>query len=487
MQISAILAFIVGLLAVLTLPLVSHGESTDDIPLQIHQPLDFVKTNISIMTVEGHTAANLTVNVTRESSAGTKVYTTTSGPDGLFDVEVELLEGIQKLIVEVFNASGNSTVDHRSVMLDTTNPKWVLTQPPENPWWTREATYTIEAANFYEGLSDVFIDDVHFENTSSISHTVVLKEGENVFEFKAVDKVGNTFSFDIIIHRDSTPPELSVSNPMGEVFVTNLSYILLNGTVSDTSGPVKVRYLGSDYTATRLDGLWTKTASWECLLMMDTNHADTIVEVNALDKLGNEASFSIHVILDRAPPRLEVDPTPEFVKDTMIFVNGTTDQDVSMVEINDMLFPVVDGTFNVLLALSRGRNYLNIHIKDAFGNHANETILVYYVVYGPLIEINAPERTELDRIRINGTVDKDVTSVLVEGNLVEVVNGTFEITVELEPGENSFLVEATDSHGNTNAEVVRVERETPGFSILLVLSTMAMIAVAMRVRGRFRR
>ena len=119
-------------------------------------------------------------------------------------------------------------------------------------------------------------------------------------------------------------------------------------------------------------------------------------------------------------------------------------------------------------ALSDGSHTIYINAKDHDGNAAAQKTVAFTVdTVAPVLNITSPEegmKTNEDSVTVSGTTN-DITSspvtVTVNGEPVVVQsNGSFSTTVELDEGENTITVIATDSAGKSNTVVRHVTKDT---------------------------
>lgn len=119
-------------------------------------------------------------------------------------------------------------------------------------------------------------------------------------------------------------------------------------------------------------------------------------------------------------------------------------------------------------ALSDGSHTIYINAKDHDGNAAAQKTVTFTVdTVAPVLNITSPEegmKTNEDSVTVSGTTN-DITSspvtVTVNGEPVVVQsNGSFSTTVELDEGENTITVIATDSAGKNNTVVRHVTKDT---------------------------
>ena len=354
------LSFIIGCAAMLVVIVAASQAEADDGPfLEVTEPLDNTMTNISTIWVKGWTAPDITVNASIESSwYGDEPELaprnmTVSGLDGSFALTIDLTEGIQKLWVEATDGEGNITLVDLYIILDTIPPIQIVTQPPESPWLTKEETYTIVMCSIHDCLPEhTTINGVEVVHRGEAKLTVDLEEGNNTFELRTVDKVGNTWTGMVVIIRDTVPPELIMEPLPGEEMYTNETQMVLTGHIRGASGPVTVGDIISTKEAELVSGDWEEGAYWEFELI-SVVHRQRITIV-AQDRAGNEVSRELWVNYDPDPPVLSVEPIPEHKSGNFLWVNGTTSKDVDIVLINGDKYAVSDGHFSVMWMMREG-------------------------------------------------------------------------------------------------------------------------------------
>lgn len=129
------------------------------------------------------------------------------------------------------------------------------------------------------------------------------------------------------------------------------------------------------------------------------------------------------------------------------------------------------GHYNVTLALdedlSDGDHTYTIKVYDNDGNEGTSGEVNFHVdTVDPELNVTAPADntfTNTKTITVEGTTN-DVTSrpvtVTVNGKSVEVTEGSFSTEVELDEGENTITIIATDASGRTTTIVRTVTLDT---------------------------
>ena len=357
--------------------------------LYLYSPLQNERTGNATMMVTGLTEPKTIIDVLIQATAGTRTYTAMSGLDGTFAIEVELFESIQKVLVTATDTASNPTQLSRDVTLDTEAPDFVINQPATSPLTTKETKYTIVGTMTREPTADVFIGGQKVPNTGVFKRTLVLQEGINTIEIKAVDKVGNEKVRTVVIYRDTVKPVLNVLTPVGDYLLTREAVIRFTGTSqgADRIGSgVFVVHKGTSFPAVLVTGDWAGKATWRYDLTLGPNDFDQFIDVKAVDVANNEVVKTVQVVYDIIAPTLSIS-TPQPTTTTAVprvNINGSTDESILVVFLNGIEFPVTDGLFSVIWPLTAGLNTIDINVKDEAGNNVTQSLKVTYTPPPPL-------------------------------------------------------------------------------------------------------
>jgi hypothetical protein len=364
--------------------------------LYLYSPLQNERTGNGTMMVTGLTEPKTTIDVLIQATAGTRTYTAMSGLDGMFAIEVELFESIQKVLVTATDSANNPTQLSRDVTLDTEAPDFVINQPPRSPITTKETKYTIVCTMTADPNADAFIGGQKVPNTGVFRRTLVLQEGVNTIEIRVVDKVGNEKVKSVVIYRDTVKPVLNVLTPIGDYLLTRDAIIRFTGTsqgADKVGGGVFVVHKGTSFPAVLLTGDWAGKATWKYDLTLGPNDFDQFIDVKAVDIAGNEVVRTIQVVYDIIPPVLSIaspNPTTLATKVPRVNINGSTDESILTVYLNGIEFPVKDGLFTVVWPLTAGLNTIDIKVQDEAGNNVTQSLKVTYTPPPPIKETEPP-------------------------------------------------------------------------------------------------
>ncbi|MCL0041904.1 hypothetical protein M1N12_02440, partial [Peptococcaceae bacterium] len=276
---------------------------------------------------------------------------------------------------------------------------------------------------------------------------IELQPGENVLTFRSESKDGNAIEVNVNIKYNVTKrPELTVNIPQNEMaaedMITKFHTIEVSG-MTDVGCDV---FINGEKVRVKRDGSF----SHQVELKAGTN----IITVLSVDKDGNSTELVRRVTFTSDDFPLKIF-APEESTNVSVEVSGLTKPETVVFLENTKTEVEEDGSFSGTLQLTKpGNNVFTITAIDKYGNSQTRSVVIKGIP--PRVEVVAPEITTNPEVTIVGVTDANSTVVmLVGGKKVPVNNndGTFEISVELEPGLNDLVLLATNFFGTTEMPV----------------------------------
>lgn len=211
--------------------------------------------------------------------------------EGKFNIKRQLSEGGNVIQLLATDPAGNIATIAREVTLVTRPPEIAVTSP-NNDQWTNENVTTIAGTVPPGTLLKVNGQEAMVTEEGYFEREVILQEGENIVEIEATDDVGNTASQELIVHRKTAPPALSLNVEEGEVFQQSEVQILgkteVGATVLVGGQSVVVGPLGEFQTTLNL------------------LNGENLLEVVAQDQAGNVTQLQRRLVYDITPPESEL-------------------------------------------------------------------------------------------------------------------------------------------------------------------------------------
>jgi len=195
---------------------------------------------------------------------------------------------------------------------------------------------------------------------------------------------------------------------------------------------------------------------------LTTEGANQIVSGTAVDNVGNTATASVTVNIDKTIPSVEITSPPDGTTaiGSETTVTGTVSDSLSGiagVSCNGAPASVSGSTFTCDVPLSEGANTIEALATDVAGNTNSSTLTVNFIVI-PGVNITSPENLSLlnsSPITVSGTVDISVVAVEVNGVPATVSGGGFTATgVPLLEGSHTITAAATDAQGNVGTSSI---------------------------------
>ena len=380
--------------------------------------------------------------------------------NGAMVASVELLEGLNKVMVSVVDMAGNEASAEVMLTLDTIPPTLRLDSPSEGAWFRTEFVKVIGLVS--EGVTITASGETFYADEGMFESTVTLKEELTLVVVTAVDGAGNVASESRLVHLDTAKPRLSVTYPLSGSYLTT-PHALVRGMVRD-EGPVGVTV-----------GAWTAEVSgeqWSCEVGLVEGRNS--INVVARDAAGNVDSTYLDLNLDTAPPqavvRLQVngqsvDPTLSTVntRATSLSLEVSLDEDCAVDMNVDGPSSLPAGMSNLTIKLQEGLNDVRIELRDLAGNRgAPVRFQVLVDTVRPVLELEraGQVRTRDPDLVVSGSTEPGC-QVMVDGVAVGLLNdNTFSTVVHLNEGSNLIEITSVDAAGNSAYKNLVVDLET---------------------------
>jgi parallel beta-helix repeat protein len=258
---------------------------------------------------------------------------------------------------------GNSNITIYLVEVDLTNPLLQIYHPLDG--YVTNLTKVTVSGKVHQGAQLVINNQpVKVDFNGTFTYILGLTEGQNKVHAKAISKDGNsTLERDLIVIRDTTPPEIKLLHPTPGEFV-NRSTITV--TVSSNE---EVSFF--------LNGQPVSTFGGKADGAVKLQEGKNIITVKAVDLAGNWNLFQFNVTLDTAKPDLVLIKPPAVVFSTTsdkLTILGRTEVGANLTLNKKPLVMGADGNFTVKKGLKVGKNSFTITSTDKAGN-ANIRVL----------------------------------------------------------------------------------------------------------------
>ncbi|MFP5246030.1 MAG: hypothetical protein ACLGH0_05005, partial [Thermoanaerobaculia bacterium] len=257
---------------------------------------------------------------------------------------------------------------------------------------------------------------------------------------------------------DRTPPVITSTTPTNGSTITNKPPI--TGTLSEPA-TVTVEATGQQAT---VNGTTFSLA----YALQEGANAFVLV---ARDAAGNNSRYPYSVTVRTDGPTIEIVESGAAIPANTVYrrqvkpeLRSSDPEATFIATLNGANF--VSGT-----VLSDNGSYtLTARARDAFGHESpNATATFTIDRSGPAVQITSPSNgatITAETVIVSGTF-ADARTISVNGVSASLGNGTFNVTVPLELGENVLVALATDESGNTATDQIVVTRPRGALAIIL--------------------
>ena len=231
---------------------------------------------------------------------------------------------------------------------------------------------------------------------------------------------------------------------------------------------------------------------------IDTCHAvsasfkpipDVVPPTITLPKFGTFAGVTGWV--DGAVQTFYVKSTPFALQFTLEDNSGTAKWTIK-VNGRVVVDPVGAGVINYMLALTEGRNDVELSATDSAGNWTYQKLVIYLDTMPPALQVDAlPSSVTSSTLSVSGSAVDAVSGLAyfaINGEPVTpYLDGSFSEKLTLAKGVNTVVVEAIDNVGNTTSQTFAVTYGTPSSSAPSSLYVLLKVGSAeMEVNGMAR-
>jgi len=279
-----------------------------------------------------------------------------------------------------------------------------------------------------------------------------LVEGTNPLTVTASNAFGAETQV-VTVTLDATAPAVAITAPPDGT-LTTLSIINVEGTVADANAITSVMLNGVPVSLS--DGAFSAGVA----LALGTNAVTAV----ATDVAGNAGSATVTVSRGDPPTVAITAPAGgSLLAASPVAVAGTA-PGADAVLVNGQPASLVGEAFTASVALVEGANTLTATAANAFGS-AQASVSVTLDTLAPQVSIDVPpDGTSFDAtpVGVFGSVTDASPIVALDVNGVAQAPGSaFAATVDLELGENSITVTATDAAGHVGSASVSVTLVEP--------------------------
>lgn len=401
-----------------------------------------------------------------------------------FEHPLLLTPGSNTITLVAVDAAGNRGSTTLTLWADNTPPIITVVTPAANaivntPQISVSGTLSEEVATLTINGRSVIVS-----GTSFTLADLDLLEGANEIRIVAFDRAGNRGEAQVTVMRDSTPPPAPLFTP--PLPLTHIPQLTLSG---QAEGGVNVTLLANDSGAS-LAVVAADAAGAFVFPELTLAEGENRFSAFAVDAAANrsEESNLLVVTLDTIAPQLAITAplTGTIGNQRIVTVTGTTDDSSATLTLNGQPVTLNGATFSHPVELQLGSNTLTLSAVDLAGNHSSATVQVEFDDIPPVITVTTPPDgllTNAAQVTISGEISESRCTVELGGTALTVSGENFSGVVDLQDGENSLTLTASDRAGNRGSAllIVRSDRTPPTLAIIAPVTAVAGETLRLRI------
>ena len=376
-----------------------------------------------------------------------------------------LVEGRHLVEVRAVDHVGNIATDSVRFTVDISAPAVRILSPP-NDTYIGSSNVTVT----WSGADNIGVDhyEVRIDGGSWIDvgnatsyEFMGLSEGEHRVEVRAYDYAGNVGSTSVVFYVDLSPPTVSILSPSNGTYF-NVRDITVEWNGSDS--------VGIDYYEVRIDGgSWINVGTSTSYTFTNVEEGYHIVEVRAVDHVGNIDKDSVEFTVDISPPLVNINfpLNNSYIGNSTVNVtwdaNDNTGIDHYEVRIDGgSWINVGTDTAYTFTGLSEGKHYVDVKAVDLAGNEGISRVVFTVDLSPPYVGISQPMEGEYLATR-NVTIEWsggdsigiDHYEIRIDGgSWINVGTQTQYTFINLEEGDHVVEVRAVDKVGRYDEDSV---------------------------------
>jgi hypothetical protein len=358
---------------------------------------------------------------------------------GSWRKEVTLKEGANTFTFIATNTAGKSVEKTVIITFNVDGPQLTVNQT-DTTVTNKYFTFSGSVSDSNYGATLTMNGDVIANYSGSWTKNVTLKEGANTFTFIATNTAGKTAEKTVIITFNIGGPQLTVNQT--DTTVTS-KYFTFSGSVSDSNYGATLTMNGD--VITNYSGSWTKNVTLK--------EGENVYKFVATNTAGKSAEKTVIITFDVGGPQLTINQTDLSVTNKSFTFNGSvSDSNYGVtLTMNGNVITNYSGSWTKNVTLKEGENAFAFVATNAAGKSVTKTVTITLTVSAPTISfINCPETTSQSSLVIIGNIGGDRTGIYLFVNDKQwTVNydGSFQKTVTLQEGDNTFVFRAVNSSG----------------------------------------
>lgn len=272
---------------------------------------------------------------------------------------------------------------------------------------------------------------------------------------------------------DTTPPVLAVAPPPT---ITSSSSVTISGTVEAEA----VVTITTNTAATAAPVVLSTPTTWSSTISGLVNGANEIT-VTATDRAANASQKKVTVTFDPLATTLAINPVTTPTNSTTQTITGTMDAGATIAITSNTTAtagPVSNPTpttwSSTITGLVAGDTLITVTASKAGSDSAVASVIITLNTTPPSLTvstISSNSTTSSSVLNVTGLTDPAVSTVKVNGQTANAVDGVFSTALLLSGGANTVTVIASDPLGNTTTDTRTITYDPASPAVTITVPT----------------
>ena len=369
-------------------------------------------------------------------------------------VDLDLGEGTHEIKVVVVDFAENTNSSKIIVYVDKTSPSIEISEPQNDSWLSSTTVNVSWTANDNMGINkyQIYVNNQLYDETTNTWIIVQLDDDDYNITVRAIDNAGNINEDTIMVHIDTHPPSIQITQPQNDTYVASTS-IVVKWTANDDRG-LKAFEIYLD------EELYASVVGYQ-ITIEELTEGQHIIKVIAFDYASNTNDSIVEITVDLTPPNIYITAPKnnswQSTKSITITWNAFDTYGINKYEIyvdSAYVDTCYDNSYS--LTLEEGTHEIKVIAYDKAGNTNASIVIINIDITPPRIVLKSPTNDSwfntleiLVAWNVSDNMNIQVIRVYLNGSLVTETTSN-SVYIEAYEGLNNVTVVAIDYANNTN-------------------------------------
>lgn len=371
---------------------------------------------------------------------------------------------------KVYDAANNTNASTTTIQTTESTEPYIVSESTHADYYNTSTPFTVTLET--ENVQNVSVSEGSVSVTDNEYLVTVSNDnrtGEQTINATLANAENETITKSYTYYVDPIKPTIE---PRNQSTIQTTQNIQLESIVEDQQSRINYTEIRINNTTVYNDSSYENVSEVE-LSTSEELDSDGYFEIVYLarDLADNTETKRQIIQVDTSEPQITLDSVANYTQSEEITINGSVTNSMTVTDIvinntnDDQKFTIQDQkSFTESVALSPGRNQINITATDEANRTINESVSILRDSSKPEINISYDAQTNTESQVVDIVVEdtnSDINQIQVESNNnTQIYNNSTEIQTEIDlnVGNNTVSVQAEDAANNTNQTNITISR-----------------------------